>query len=154
MSERRRDPLWKKFAQIYRKIADKTATTRDIFDEERSPNFNAHHLCNAPAQPKDVVIIMWTGVLDRRKSERHATRTTAEIMIPQLAPLGCIASNVSDGGAKIHIRSADVPDVFVLRFTETGRKRHCRVVWRQGAEVGVAFTDKAQVNFGRRIASP
>jgi hypothetical protein len=28
------------------------------------------------------------------------------------------------------------------------------VVWRQGAEVGVAFTDKAQVNFGRRIATP
>jgi methyl-accepting chemotaxis protein len=97
---------------------------------------------------------MWTGVLDRRKSERQAIRTAAEIMIPQLAPLGCIATNISDGGAKIHVRSADVPDVFVLHFTETGRKRHCRVVWRQGAEVGVAFTDKAQVNFGRRIASP
>ena len=97
---------------------------------------------------------MWTGVLDRRKSERQAIRTAAEIMIPQLAPLGCIATNISDGGAKIHVRSADVPDVFVLHFTETGRKRHCRVVWRQGAEVGVAFTDKAQVNFGRRIAAP
>jgi hypothetical protein len=105
-------------------------------------------------QPKDVVIAMWTGVLDRRKSERLATRTAAEIIVPHLAPLGCIATNVSDGGAKIQVRGADLPDVFVLHFTETGRKRHCRVVWRQGAEVGVAFTDKAQVNFGRRIATP
>ena len=96
---------------------------------------------------------MLTGVLDRRKSERLAVRTAAEIMIPQLAPLGCTVTDVSDGGAKIHIRSADLPDIFVLHFTETGRKRHCRVAWRQGAEVGVAFTDKAQVNFGRRIAA-
>jgi hypothetical protein len=103
---------------------------------------------------EDVVIAMLTSVLDRRKSERLAVRTAAEIMIPRLAPLDCIATNVSDGGAKIHIRSADLPDVFVLHFTETGRKRHCRVVWRQGGEVGVAFTDKAQVNFGRRIATP
>jgi PilZ domain len=106
------------------------------------------------AQPEDVVLAMLTGVLDRRKSERLAIKAAVEILIPQFAPLGCIATNVSDGGAKIQVRGADVPDVFVLHFTETGRKRHCRVVWRQGAEVGVAFTDKAQVNFGRRIASP
>jgi methyl-accepting chemotaxis protein len=105
------------------------------------------------AQPKDIPLML-TGVLDRRKSERLAIRTAAEIIIPQRAPLDCIATNVSDGGAKIHVRSADLPDVFVLHFIATGRKRHCRVVWRQGAEVGVAFTDKAQVNFGRRIASP
>jgi hypothetical protein len=97
---------------------------------------------------------MLTGVLDRRKSERLAIKAAAEIIVPQLAPRGCIVTNVSDGGAKVHIRSADLPDVFVLHFTETGRKRHCRVVWRQGAEVGVAFTDKAQVTFGRRIGSP
>jgi hypothetical protein len=97
---------------------------------------------------------MLTSALDRRKSERVATRTPAEILISQLAPLGCIVTNVSDGGARIQVHGENIPDVFVLHFTETGRKRHCRVVWRQGAEVGVAFTDKAQVNFGRRIASP
>jgi hypothetical protein len=96
---------------------------------------------------------MLTSVLDRRKSERVATRTPAEIFFSQFAPLACIVTNVSDGGAKIQVRGEDVPDVFVLHFTETGRKRHCRVVWRQGAEIGVSFTDKMRVNFGRRIAS-
>jgi len=140
--------------QIYRKIADKTETTHDISEETaRRMSTRITYAMRRP-QPKDVVIAMWTGVLDRRKSERLATRTAAEIIVPHLAPLGCIATNVSDGGAKIQVRGADLPDVFVLHFTETGRKRHCRVVWRQGAEVGVAFTDKAQVNFGRRIATP
>jgi hypothetical protein len=97
---------------------------------------------------------MLINVLDRRKSERLAVRTSAKIMVPHLpAPLDCIAMNVSDGGAQIHIRNADLPKVFVLHFTETGRQRHCRVVWRQGAEIGVAFTDKPQVNFGRRVAA-
>ena len=96
---------------------------------------------------------MLSGFIERRKSERVVVRTPAKIMLPQSdAPLDCIASDVSDGGAKIHIR-ADLPDVFVLHFNDSGRQRHCRVVWRQGAEIGVAFTDRAQVNFGRRIAS-
>ena len=65
----------------------------------------------------------------------------------------CEVRDVSDGGAMIHVRSSDLPDVFVLHFNESGKQRHCRVVWRQGGEVGVAFTDRGQVNFGRRIAN-
>ena len=107
--------------------------------------------CEAP-NPR-IAVAMLTSVLDRRKSERIAVRTPAKIMMPPRAPLDCIATNVSDGGAKLHTRSAELPDVFVLHFTETGRERHCRVVWRQGAEVGVAFIDKTQVSFGRRIAT-
>jgi hypothetical protein len=95
---------------------------------------------------------MLSGFTERRKSERIAVRTPCKIMLPQSdAPLDCVATNVSDGGAKIHIR-ADLPDVFVLHFNDSGRQRHCRVVWRQGGEIGVAFTDRGQVNFGRRIA--
>jgi hypothetical protein len=98
---------------------------------------------------------MLSGFIERRKSERLAVRTPAKIMLTQSeAPLDCIASNVSDGGAMIYIRGAELPDVFVLQFSDSGRRRHCRVVWRKGAEIGVAFTDRAQVNFGRRIAAP
>src|ERR1700704_1605653 len=98
---------------------------------------------------------MLTNPFERRKSERLAVRTSAKILVPPpAAPLDCIATNVSDGGAKIHVRNAQLPEVFVLHFTETGRRRHCRVVWRQGPEIGVAFPDKTQVNFGRRIAAP
>jgi hypothetical protein len=98
---------------------------------------------------------MLSGFIERRKSERLAVRIPAKIILSQSeAPLDCIASNVSDGGAMIYIRSVDLPDVFVLQFNDSGRRRHCRVVWRKGGEIGVAFTDRAQANFGRRIAVP
>ena len=75
-------------------------------------------------------------------------------MLPQSgAQLDCVATNVSDGGAMLQFRGAELPDIFVLQFNDSGRQRHCRVVWRRGAEIGVAFTDRAQVNFGRRIAA-
>jgi hypothetical protein len=92
-------------------------------------------------------------VLERRQSECLAVRTSVKIIHGHFAPLDCIATNVSDGGAQIHIRNVELPDVFTQHFTATGRKRQCRVVWRQGAEMGVAFTDRPQVNFGRRVAS-
>ena len=98
---------------------------------------------------------MLSGFSERRKSERLAVRTPVKIMLPHSdAPLDYVATNVSDGGAQLHIRGAELPDVFVLHFNDTGRSRHCRVVWRQGSEIGVAFTDRTQVNFGRRIARP
>ena len=92
-------------------------------------------------------------VLEKRQSERLGVRASAQILLGQQAPVDCIASNVSDGGARIHSRHADLPDVFMLHFTATGRQRHCRVVWRQGPEIGVAFIDRPQVQFGRRMAS-
>jgi PilZ domain len=98
---------------------------------------------------------MLSGFSERRKSERVAVRTAAKIMLPQSdAAIDCIAINVSDGGAQLQVRAADLPEVFVLHFADSGKRRHCRVVWRRGSEVGVAFTDRAQVNFGRRIAAP
>ena len=82
-------------------------------------------------------------------------RIPAKIVLPRSdALLDCIATNVSDGGAMIHVRgAADLPDVFTLHFSESGKQRQCRVVWRQNAELGVAFTDRMQVSFGRRIAN-
>jgi len=97
---------------------------------------------------------MLTGFPERRKSERVVMRTAAKIVLPQSdASIDCIAINASDGGARLLVRAADLPDVFLLHFTESGKRRHCRVVWRQGAETGVAFTDRNQVNFGRRITA-
>lgn len=89
---------------------------------------------------------------ERRKSERIAVRTAARIMVPAGAPIDCIATDVCDGGARIHLRCADLPEVFLLHFSDSGKRRHCRVVWRHGSEIGVAFTDRIQANFGRRIA--
>jgi PilZ domain len=97
---------------------------------------------------------MLTNFTERRKSERLAVRASAKILLrDSAAPLDCVVTNVSDGGARLHLRGADLPDVFSLQFAD-GKRRDCRVVWRQGAEIGVSFIDKPQVSFGRRIASP
>jgi hypothetical protein len=108
----------------------------------------------ATDQPTHGDANMLSGHFERRKSERMAVRTAAKIVLPQPdAAIDCIAINVSDGGAQLQVRATDLPDVFLLHLTESGKRRHCRVVWRQGAETGVAFTDRIQVNFGRRIAA-
>jgi hypothetical protein len=100
-------------------------------------------------------VSMLSGFSDRRKSERVTVRTAAKILLPQSdTAIDCLAVNVSDGGAQLQVRATDLPDVFVLHFPASGKRRHCRVVWRKGSEVGVAFTDRAQVNFGRRITTP
>jgi hypothetical protein len=51
------------------------------------------------------------------------------------------AINVSATGAKISpTESIDLPNEFVLMFSTGGIvRRHCRIVWRSGKEVGVKF---------------
>jgi hypothetical protein len=95
------------------------------------------------------------SINERRSAERFTVREAAKIILPHdSVGIDCIATNVSDGGARLHVRAPNLPEVFVLQFVASGKRRHCRVVWRQGAETGVAFTDRAQVNFGRRVAAP
>jgi hypothetical protein len=79
---------------------------------------------NPPTTDSDPTML--SGFTERRKSERIAVRTPAKIMLPHSdAPLDCVATNVSDGGAMIHTRAADLPDIFVLHFNDSGRQRHC-----------------------------
>jgi len=97
---------------------------------------------------------MLMSLSEKRSSERIAMREAAKIMLPQNGPeLDCMATDVSDGGARLYVRVPDLPEIFLLHFVASGKRRHCRVVWRQGAETGVAFTDRTQVNFGRRVAT-
>lgn len=110
---------------------------------------------NRNAASRDTSFAMLTNFVERRKSDRLAVRTSAKILLRDAAaPLDCIVTNVSDGGARIHLRGVDLPDVFPLQFADGGKPRDCRVVWRQGADIGVAFIDKVQVKFGRRVAGP
>jgi hypothetical protein len=53
----------------------------------------------------------------------------------------CEVTNISEGGAKIVWRSSEMlPARFVLFLTLDGSdRRTCRVVWRNGTDIGVAF---------------
>jgi len=53
----------------------------------------------------------------------------------------CTLSDIAEGGAKIRLDTLEpVPDQFVLQLAADGSVvRKCRVVWRNGQDVGVAF---------------
>ena len=54
----------------------------------------------------------------------------------------CIVTDISDGGVRLRIDSADVPDEFVLLLAEDGysyKERAYQVVWRLGPELGAKF---------------
>lgn len=91
---------------------------------------------------------------ERRKTERYAVRGAAKIHLSGSPFLrDCLVTDVSDGGVRLYIEGIEVPDEFGLYFGDaTGERRPCRVVWRLGFEIGVAFVDAVQRDFGRRAA--
>lgn len=55
----------------------------------------------------------------------------------------CEVLNLSSGGAKVHaLVDFMLPTHFVLFFTLDGsHRRTCRIIWRDGPNIGVAFED-------------
>jgi hypothetical protein len=81
--------------------------------------------------------------MERRKYFRQPPLVgRAFVYLDKSLPLvDCDVINISDGGARIAIRSSwMLPAHFVLFFTRDGSERRtCRVIWRNGDEIGVAF---------------
>ncbi len=84
---------------------------------------------------------------DKRKALRRQLRYTAWISLGPKNLQGCVVADVSDTGARLGVEnSATVPDNFVLLLAANGKaKRNCRVIWREGEEIGVEF-EKALAN--------
>jgi hypothetical protein len=68
---------------------------------------------------------------------------------------GCALSDISETGARIDIEEPEqVPDRFMLWLSANGSaRRTCRVVWREGHQLGVIF-DPRQVDTGRAPLAP
>lgn len=85
----------------------------------------------------------------RLKERRQAPRRVINRMAEFQAGLGslprtCMVTDISDSGARLFTEIIDVPAQFTLSVTgEGGTVQHaCRVVWRLGGELGVAFVDR------------
>jgi hypothetical protein len=78
---------------------------------------------------------------DKRKSVRRPLRYTAWIARDDQPLLGCMMSDVSETGARLELDDAEaVLDEFVLMLSNRGAaKRQCKVVWREGKQIGVVF---------------
>jgi hypothetical protein len=79
---------------------------------------------------------------DKRRSQRQLTLMTAKIFCDRhAAAVDCAVVNISEGGACILLSDpATVPNLFNLAIDNEGKMRGCRVAWRSGNRIGVAFT--------------
>ncbi len=78
---------------------------------------------------------------EKRKGPRRPLRYTAWISLPSEKLHGCVINDISDFGAKLDVENAEgVPEKFLLLLSARGTpKRKCRVVWRDGEQIGVEF---------------
>jgi hypothetical protein len=94
-----------------------------------------------------VVVGNFRNHAELRKKKRRHFHYNARILVDQKGTLlVCSIVDISELGARIVFENdREPPEQFVLLLTESGdARRHCRVVWRNGTTVGVAFTDVAQ----------
>jgi hypothetical protein len=88
-------------------------------------------------------ILLDQAQMERRQYPRQSPmKGLAYIYLDKRIPLAeCEVTNVSEGGARIVWKSSEMlPARFVLLLTlDGGERRSCRVVWRNGADIGVAF---------------
>jgi PilZ domain-containing protein len=79
---------------------------------------------------------------ERRKDRRTTINRAATLQANAGSlPRDCMIVDVSRSGARLLVHGVDVPDQFHL-LIEQNEHRECRVVWRLGGEIGVAFVDE------------
>jgi PilZ domain len=77
-----------------------------------------------------------------RKHPRHLTLQTAKIFTDSHSPaIPCAVLNLSDGGACVLLPSRTyVPGLFDMAMDHNNTFYECRVAWRRGDKIGVAFS--------------
>jgi hypothetical protein len=90
------------------------------------------------------------------KRETTRQRSYGDIWVDpgELAsPIFCKVPDISHGGARLMVQGASIlPDTFVMCMATS--KRHARVMWRSGQEVGVEFEKPTRKSEPRSPRSP
>lgn len=79
---------------------------------------------------------------EKRKARRSSLERRAWIDLGDGSSMvECLLRDISDTGAKLLFTAPkELPDQFILRLSMDGRvARKCRVAWKSGNEIGVAF---------------
>lgn len=98
----------------------------------------------------------WT-IAEKRETNRQRSYGDIWVDPGELAtPIFCKVLDISHGGARLMAEGASVlPDAFVMCMGTS--KRHARVMWRSGQEVGVEFeksSRKQEPRSARRTPTP
>jgi len=91
-----------------------------------------------------VVVGNFRNRAELRKNPRRQFHYNARVLMDKDAPpVACSISDISETGARIALeRDEKLPDTFILLLTPNGdARRHCRVIWRDGLNVGVQFPE-------------
>ena len=83
----------------------------------------------------------WTvGMEERRNERRTRVLMPASIHMPGRDPIACSIRDLSDGGARLHVRlHAQLPERFELAVDADGRRFSCEIRHRAGSSVNVQF---------------
>ncbi|MCJ2009298.1 PAS domain-containing protein [Methylobacterium sp. J-092] len=89
----------------------------------------------------------WTvGMEERRTESRARVLLPAHLHLPRGGRLACSIRDISEGGARLHIRlHAEAPERFTLVVDDDGRQFDCQVRHRAGASVNVQFLSFAEI---------
>jgi hypothetical protein len=82
-----------------------------------------------------------TGLIERRSSDRTATSKGALLFFSaQRGVFGCEVCDLAEAGARVKLNGLNVlPPNFKLSFDNFRTARECRLIWRRGDFVGIAF---------------
>jgi hypothetical protein len=85
---------------------------------------------------------------ERRERQRTRVLRNAKIIAPSSSSMiHCTVQDITSGGACLNVTNTDgMPRTFELTFEQGRTRRFCRVVWRSGNMLGVAFEDPSAGN--------
>jgi hypothetical protein len=77
----------------------------------------------------------------RKRPRRHFHYAAMIVTGTKEPPRSCTISDISHSGARLLLETEDeLPDLFTLLLTRNGvTRRRCRLIWRDGQNVGVEF---------------
>ena len=88
-----------------------------------------------------VVVGNYRTRAELRKKPRRQFHYNAKVLTETKQIYACAIADISETGARIVLATeCELPDRFVLLLTRAGEaRRYCRLVWRDGLNVGVEF---------------
>jgi hypothetical protein len=77
----------------------------------------------------------------RKKPRQHFHRSASLLLSKKQSPIPCEVQNISEGGARLKVLfDGEFPAEFFPLLTASGSTRRCcRLAWREGSVIGVAF---------------
>jgi hypothetical protein len=80
---------------------------------------------------------------NRRKSVRTTVCLAARLLFgASRGPYDCVVRDVTNSGARLEVHELKIiPMHFEMSFDNFRTARNCRLIWRSGSFIGVAFED-------------